>query len=444
MPRKRIPKEDIIKEVLNFYAIHKRSPYLKEIKYSQTAIRNYWNIWNDLLLECNLPIYKNNHNLNTKNDGINLILKLHNQLNKIPNALDVDIYTDANRNWFLNKFGSWKNALIEAGLLDKKDILTKQEWVDNSISGLIELSKILNKCPTTIQYDEYARENKLLNRKALESNLKLKYNDICIKYIGEANQYHKTKEQLLFELEQFKNKLGRTPLSIEIKPENGVSSLLQYMRTFNMSYNELVKYLNWDLSGHEFSIKNDIELLNDFYFLYLELGRVPNVQDIDNDKTIASYKCYKSRLGSIEQICKRLNIKYNKVFRSGTICYDKLGRKCKSLPEKDLSNYLIDNMIKHHKEYHYADILNNKNDNRRCDWILFIDNKIYYVEYFGFWRNSHSRLVNDYKRKAKRKIKDLYKAELIEQCIFIFPKDLKRKCLDEIFKFAKYSNKKAI
>ena len=444
MGRKRILKEDIIKEVSNFYELHKRSPYLKEIKYSQTAVKYYWNTWNDLLLECNLPIYKNNHNLKNKNDGINLILKLYKQLNKIPNALDVDRYTNANRNWFLNKFGSWDNALIEAGLLDKKDILTKQEWLNNSICGLIKLSKILNKCPTTIEYDKYARESKLLNRKALESNLKLKYNDICMKYLKEANLYQKTKEQLLFELEQLKNKLGRTPLSIELKSDNGVSCLEQYMNTFNMTYNQLVKSLGWQLSGHEFSLKNDIELLNDFYFLYLKLGRLPYVRDIDNDKSIASYNCYIDRFGSIEKVCNRLNLKYNKITYAGKICYDKLGRKCKSIPEKDISNYFIDNIIKHHKEYYYADILNNEKDNRRCDWILFIDNRIFYVEYFGFWRNSKSNIVNNYKKKAKKKIIDLYKAGLIEQCVFIFPKDLKNKSMNDIFSFVKNNNIKLV
>ena len=435
-------KENIINNVKEFYKENNRSPFNYEIKYSISSIYKYWNTFNDLLLECGLDINRKIHNLRTKEDGIKFLQDLSKTLNKIPTTIDINNNTVANKDWFTDKFGSFKNALYESGLIHKNLIIPSKERTELSIKGLIDLYNELGRCPKVEEYDKYAKIHFLFSRRVLENQIELKYNDICMKYLKEANQYHKTKEQLLFELEQLKNKLGRTPLSIELKPENNISSLSQYMDTFNMTYNQLIKSLGWELSGHEFTLKNDIELLNDFYFLYLELGRVPTTYEIDADKTIASYPCYKDRIGSIEQICKRLNIKYNKVFRSGTICYDKLGRLCKSLPEKDISNYMIDNNIKHHKEYHYADILNNEKDNRRCDWILFINNKIYYVEYFGIWRNSHSKLVNDYKKKAKRKIKDLYKAGLIEQCIFIFPKDLKKKNLDDIFEFDKYYNKK--
>jgi len=430
--------------VKEFYQIHNRSPFNYEIKYSITSIYKYWSTYNDLLVECELDINRKLHNLKTKEDGIKFLQDLSKTLNKIPTTTDVDNYTNVNKDWFAGIFGNFKNALYESGLIHKNLIISNEERTKLSIEGLIKLYIKLGKCPTVDEYDKYAKENYLFNRRVLENQIKLKYNEICMKYLEEANKYQKTKEQLLFELEQLKYKLGRTPLSIEIKPEYGVSSLYQYMSSFNMSYNQLIKSLGWELSGHEFTLKNDFELLNDFYFLYLKLGRVPFAYEIDNDKTIASYPCYKDRIGSIEQICKRLNIKYDKVFKSGTICYDKLGRKCKSIPEKDISNYFIDNFIKHHKEYYYIDILNKENDNRRCDWILFIDNKIFYVEYFGIWRNSSTQFVNDYKRKAKKKIKDLYKAGLIDQCVFIFPKDLKNKSIDEIFSFVKINDKKIV
>ena len=430
-------KEDIINNVKELYKINNRSPYNYELKYSISSIYKYWDTYNDLLLECELDVNRKIHNLKTKEDGIKFLQNLSKELNKIPTTNDITKHTNVNKDWFAGIFGNFKIALYESGLIYKNLTISNEDRIELSIEGLVNIYNKLGRCPKVNEYDKYAKENCLFSRRVLENQINLKYNDICMKYLKEANQYHKTKEQLLFELEQLKNKLGRTPLSIELKPENNISSLSQYMDTFNMTYNQLIKSLGWELSGHEFTLKNDIELLNDFYFLYLELGRVPTTYEIDADKRIASYPCYKDRIGSIEQICKRLNIKYNKVFRSGTICYDKLGRLCKSLPEKDISNYMIDNNIKHHKEYHYADILNDEKDNRRCDWILFINNKIYYVEYFGIWRNSHSKLVNDYKKKAKRKIKDLYKAGLIEQCIFIFPKDLKRKSLDDIFEFAK-------
>lgn len=425
-------KEDLINEAIKFYNIHNRSPKNNELKYCRSTISRYWDSWNDFLDECKLQKYKNRNGFKTKEEAIIFIQELSKKINKIPNSYDVIRNSNISRECFWNLFGTWDNLLLESGLISKEDIINKDQRIKNSINGLINLYDILGKCPTVNEYDKYAKKNKLISRRILEKYLNISYNDICMKYIGDANNYSKSNEQLLDELTQLKNKLGRTPYSFELTPKNNMPSLSQYMNAFNMTYNQLVKSLGWELSGHEFPLKNDNELLNDLYFLYLELGRLPLANEINQDKSMASYKCYVNRFGSMQYVYKRLNIDYYNN-TSGRLSYDKLGRLCRSTPERDISNYLIKKDIDHEKEYSYSKILNCIHDNRRCDWIIHNNNKIFYVEYFGFWVNGNSKIVINYKKKARKKIKNLYKAELIEQCIFIFPKDLKNKSLDEIF-----------
>jgi hypothetical protein len=144
------------------------------------------------------------------------------------------------------------------------------------------------------------------------------------------------------------------------------------------------------------------------------------------------YSTYLNRFGSIENVCELLGIEYKQRITScGKLCYDKANELCRSYSERDITNYFIDNNIIYDKECQYNKFLNNKTDMRRLDWIVLDSNfNKYYVEYFGLWDDR--RKVN-YRSKAKKKIKDLYKKGYGDKCIFIFPWDLKHKYLNEIF-----------
>lgn len=114
---------------------------------------------------------------------------------------------------------------------------------------------------------------------------------------------------------------------------------------------------------------------------------------------------------------------------------DKNGDRCDSLPEQLITNWLIDSNINYKKHPLYNQNIKDDKTRRKFDWIIFDDNKNkYFVEYFGYWsKQSNSFIVDDYVKSAKKKIRDLYKAGMINKCIFIFPDDLKNKTLDEIF-----------
>jgi len=305
---KNISKEDIMNEVIKFFNENGRSPYYNEIIYCNNVYHKYWDTWNELLLECGLLITQETRKPLNKQEGIILLQKLYKELGRIPTSTDINVLTNYNKDWVYNTFNGFENALFEAGIISIENKIPSdtKEYLDKCINGLINLYDILGRVPTVEEYDDYARENRLLNRKALEFHLNIKWSDICLKYFNMAN------------------------------------------------------------------------------------------------------------VGSI-----------------GVACLDNLNRICRSTKEQIISNWLINNNIFNDKEWQYNKVLNNIKDKRRFDWYVLDDrNNKFYVEYFGLWKNN--RILN-YTKKAKKKIKDLCKAGLIDNCIFIFPNDLKIKSFDEIF-----------
>ena len=126
--------------------------------------------------------------------------------------------------------------------------------------------------------------------------------------------------------------------------------------------------------------------------------------------------------------------KYLKYYDKNNKYIDILGNKYYSMPEVIISNWLIENNIKFNKQPKYKDYIENDTTKRRFDWIIFINNKEYLIEYFGIWyKNSKSKIVNNYIIKSKKKIKDIYKSDSFDKCILIFPNDIKNSKLDYIF-----------
>ncbi|TVY09982.1 homing endonuclease associated repeat-containing protein [Paenibacillus cremeus] len=436
-------KEYLMKEAIDFYEKNNRSPYYNELSFSSNIIRHYWPSWNEFLIDCNLPINKNYHSLKTKEDGITFLKQFYEGSNKKPTKNDLK-NLGLNDSWFALKFGSYNKALFEAGLVTDDKIITKNERIDRAILGLKNLFSELGYCPTVQEYDEYAKKHKLSRRRNLEGLLGLNYNDICLKYIGEANIVKRSKEELIEILNELKNKLGRAPMTIEIK-ESGLTSINQIQRVFGMTFNQIIQELGWALTGHVYSNKSNEEMLQDYFELYNKLKRIPLMEDINNQSEMANYTTYKNKLGSIRDICNLLNIDYKNeivLYKSGEgkICFDRNGEQCRSYPEMVISNILIDNEIKFIKEYPYKKVIPNDKTKRNFDWKL--QEHDIFIEYFGMF--NEKSLKNDskfskYTKKAIKKINDCEKANI--QLIAILPTDLDNNYFGLIEKLSKFQLK---
>jgi hypothetical protein len=147
-------------------------------------------------------------------------------------------------------------------------------------------------------------------------------------------------------------------------------------------------------------------------------------EEMVKENHVSSYNVYRCRFGSIKNVCDLLNIEYFRNYGIGTVCYDKIGNLCKSRAECLISNFFIEHNIEFSKEPQYKELIKDVRK-RKFDWKIKINNCWYYVEYFGvFDVNSKSKIVKNYTIKAKKKMRDLYKAGVINKCILIFPNDI--------------------
>lgn len=319
--------------------------------------------------------------------------------------------------------------------------LSKENIINSSLQGIKDLYNDFGKCPTISEYEKYAKLNRLLRRKTLETKLNKKYTEICKDILNENNKEVKTKEQLLKELIDLKEKLGRTPLANELSLY-GLSEKKTYMRKFGMTYQELILSLGWELSTPKLNSKSEDELLDDYLNLYYKLGRLPLMQDIENDPNMASYSTYKYHFGDLKTIWELLEIDYEKFIKdhslgSGFTCIDKNGDICRSESEMIITNILIDSNIKYEKEKMYSELINDCYKTWKMDWYLPEYDIV--VEYFGLYQktqlNRNNRL-GKYARKTKKKIDFCLKNNV--KLIDLYYDDLKNDFQGLINKFKKF------
>jgi hypothetical protein len=85
----------------------------------------------------------------------------------------------------------------------------------------------------------------LFTRRVSEQKTNKNWNQICNELFNETNIVKKEKDEMLIELENLKNKLGRTPLTDELT-KNGLQSFNAYRKKFKVTFNELVSSLGWE------------------------------------------------------------------------------------------------------------------------------------------------------------------------------------------------------
>lgn len=429
-------KEDMIKIGSEYYNTTGKIPLAHEMGFSYSVLNKYWDTWNDYLAEINLK--SNKVNKYSRAELIEKLIEFYNLLRRKPKKQDfIDYKWYPSVDTYNREFGGLINACVVADIIEKP--LTLKERLELSIKQLKTLAEQLNKCPTVFDYDSY--NTKGLCRRELERKLNLKYNDICKRYIPQYPvnvDSDVSQEDIINKIKEIHNILGRPPMYIELIKFGCHYTQTIFLSKFGYRYNQLIRSLGWEPTGTDTLKRSEEVMLDDFYTLFKKLKSIPTFSDIDNDKTIASGSTYIKYFGSFENVCKLLDINYDQFFRNVGVskyCFDNLGNLCRSYVERDIANYFISNNIRFDKEPRYDEVIKNQNYRKRFDWKIYIDDKTYfYVEYFGMYTNQkNNKIVQRYVKKTKKKIKLLYKNNIIDKCILIFPWDLKNKTLDEIF-----------
>ena len=179
-------KEEIVKEAVNFYKKYGRSPYYYELSYSSGLISNNWGNWTNFLKACNLPLNKREVFLETKEKGIKFLQYLYRELNKIPTTFDVEEH-GIHKGWFAEKFGSFKLALYEAGLISYEEAEADYDkWIVNNINYLKELANKIKRVPSVKEYEDYLKTKEIknyLSRENLCRKLNKTFVEICEEYL---------------------------------------------------------------------------------------------------------------------------------------------------------------------------------------------------------------------------------------------------------------------
>lgn len=434
-------KDSIMQEAINFYKINNRTPNKYESSYPKNAFNAHWTSYNDFLIECELPIIRNKIELQTKEDGIQFLIELKKELSRNPMVNDLLEY-GLHKNWFSKKFGSWKNSLFAAGLINKKENMSIQDRVEASINGLKRLHREMGKLPIVQDYIEYQKQHKeMLTFSNFQARSGLTYCEMCKKYLGESRYNEKTKDILIDELLNVIQKNNKVPLAKELECY-GLEHRNVYITVFNMPFNKILKSLEIEPAGHDPIYRTYDELLNDYYNLYVKLGRIPFSEDINECKEMASFPTYQSKIGTIFNICDLLDIDWRKhiihVMNGNKSYYhlDKNGEICLSFREMVISNIFIENNIRANKEVYYKDVIKTDNTKRRFDW--YLPDYDIYVEYFGLFEKGRlNDLTENYSKKSLDKIKLC--AENNIKLIDLYPSEVRRNYTNMLKKFNKHN-----
>ncbi|MET3659161.1 homing endonuclease associated repeat-containing protein [Sporosarcina psychrophila] len=422
---RKFKKEDIINEVLNYYEKYGRAPHYNELNYTSVHVNKYWEGWTAMLEDLNLPLNRRFSSVTDEDGLLDFLKQLADKLDAIPTGRDIEV-AGVNRNLFTQKFGSYKTALIMAGVVDSEYFKSMEDRVPESIEAIATYYKENGEAPTVEEYEAIAKRENLAHRKALEMVLEKRFSEICMEHIGVANQYGRGKEQLLEDLIQLKEKLGRIPLTNELV-KHGLAEIKQYYRTFEMSYTQIVQSLGWE-PPYKRIYKSIDELLEDYSKLYKELGRIPFYEDINKEEWMAHSATYKNHFEDLPTIWESLdiivdNVIIEKSYGTGTTCIDKNGQICRSYTEMIITNLLIDLELKFEKNISYKKHIPDLERKIDADWFL-TDSSIL-IEFFGLFSKKQLHQEN-FIGKYSRDV--LYKLSLCEQynisIIDLYPKDV--------------------
>lgn len=239
------------------------------------------------------------------------------------------------------------------------------------------------------------------------------------------------KEYLLNLIFDFKNKYGKVPTIKELHKELGLDYKLYYQKVFG-SWNNALKEANLPLNS--VSQYDDEFLHSEFERFVKTNSRIPTYAEFNNSE-YPSFWCYQSRFGSWNKAVVAYGYEPNDKNRKYIL---ENGEICASSYEHDISLWLQKENVKYDRNILYIDIdTNGYKGKMDCDYKIYINNEIWYVEMAGFLSSRDfkklSREEQIYYFKLQYKKKLLKRSEV--KYLIIYPSHLKEKSMEDIFYF---------
>jgi|APHM01.1.fsa_nt_gi hypothetical protein len=297
-----IAKSDLLNELRDFADELGQTPIKMQMKesgaYDPTTYMQKFGSWNEALRETGLEINKDKNI--SDSDLLGELTRLADELGQTPKAGDMNQQGKYNSGTYARKFDSWNEALAEAGLeISKAHRVTKSALIDE----LSRLEGELNRTP---------RQQEMNQQGAYSAQVYSAKFDSWNKALQEAGlEINKAdgiaKSDLLGGLQDLANELGRTPRQREMN-RIGQYSSSSYTYQFG-SWNEALAE-----AGLETQKNMDVSesaLLNELGFLADKIGRAPTIDEM-NQRGKYSVGPYRDKFGSWNETLQEAGVEINK------------------------------------------------------------------------------------------------------------------------------------
>lgn len=225
-------KQELIDDIYKFIDINNRAPrpHEMQVKNGFISLHNYYKVfgsWELALKEADVNVQKGY----TKQELIDALYKFVNKNERVPTKRDMGGEYPSESVYY-RTFGSWNNALIEAGLdvnVEYGIEYSEKEFID-SIHKFIKINNTQPRLNDMLACNGYIPAGRYIKYFGTWNNALLKagIESDCL-----------SRDELITELHRFKLENDRTPNAIEMRNYNGYPSYAAYVKEFGTWNNAL-------------------------------------------------------------------------------------------------------------------------------------------------------------------------------------------------------------
>jgi hypothetical protein len=338
-------KQVLITELHNLAVELNKTPSQRDMDlqgaHSSKTYQKKFGSWNEALKEADLAI--NKEQSISKPDLIDELVCLSDELERTPTSRDMAKDGKYAPSSYSNEFGSWNNAVREAGLEPTRyRNVPRQEL----ICELERLTEELGHTPTAPEMTQHGSfTNKTYSREFGSWN-----NALEKAGLGINREKDVPESDLLNELHRLREELGQTPSAVDMDKE-GKFSVGTYERRFG-SWNEALEQSDLDINNR--SNIPDFELITELQRLADELGRTPRAVDMTAQGKFG-WKTYKTTFGSWGKALNEADLEHRQILHPL-----QLDHLCRSGYEVEVAKLLLDAGV----EYDYESMKIEYGENR--------------------------------------------------------------------------------
>lgn len=322
-----VPREELLNELKRLTEELGDPPRVDEMRdlgaFGVSTYSNEFGSWNAALLEAGLSLNKQVGI--PESDLLGEIQRLHQELGRVPSAFDMENDGNFAVNTYRRKFGSWNQALSEAGLeLNNRTNIPQSELLNE----IKRLADEIDRVPTIGDMEQIGRFGSATYAKSFES-----WNEAIRRAGFEPNVRSDIPEsELKQEILRLNDELGYTPERREMDRfgQFDSSTYASSFGTWNKALQEV------ELTPNE---RRDIpksELLAELQRLADELGRTP-IRDEMGQQGEFSHSVYTNRFGSWNNAIIEAGLDPNKILEP-----DHLDHIVRSTWELEIADLLLD------------------------------------------------------------------------------------------------------